>query len=264
LFLIFNFNTKLIVRVSGYPHFNFLRKLLWKIVLKKINFITSPTFATLNLLKINFKFNNIKVLRDPVLYIKRISLLEKRHHQYFKFVNNKKYILAIGRLTKQKNFIFLINSFKKISEKYKDIDLIIIGDGEDKSEILRLIRLGNLENRVIIIPNTDNVFYYIRRSLCLVSVSLWEDPGFVLIESLFANKIVISSDCPNGPQEVLDFGHAGYLFKNNSEKDFLEIFDKFYMDNKNVIIKKIINGKKITKNYSLFSHFRSLNQILLD
>lgn len=264
LFLLFTFKTKLIVRISGYPHFNFLRKILWKLVLKKIFFITSPTSATLDLMKNNFKINNVKVLRDPILYIKRIFSFEKREQQYFKFYNNENYILTIGRLTKQKNFIFLINAFKKISEKYKNLNLIIIGDGEDKYKISRVIIINNLKNRVKIIQNTDNVFFYIRRSLCLVSASLWEDPGFVLIESMFANKIVISSDCPNGPREVLDFGHAGYLFKSNSEKDFLRTFDKFYEDNDDIIKKKLINAKKISKAYSLFSHFKSLNQILLN
>ena len=43
---------------------------------------------------------------------------------------NEKYLLAIGRLTKQKNFEFLIKNFKEISKKYKQFKLVIIGEGE--------------------------------------------------------------------------------------------------------------------------------------
>ena len=47
----------------------------------------------------------------------------------------KEYILSIGRLTKQKNFLFLVNNFKKIKNKYKNIKLFIIGEGELKKDL---------------------------------------------------------------------------------------------------------------------------------
>ena len=34
--------------------------------------------------------------------------------------------------------------------------------------------------------------------------SLWEDPGFVLIEASYSNTTIISSDCENGPKEILN------------------------------------------------------------
>jgi glycosyltransferase involved in cell wall biosynthesis len=80
---------------------------------------------------------------------------------------------------------------------------------------------------------------------------------------LFANTIVISSDCPNGPKEVLNNGDAGYLFKVNSEEDFLSIFNKFYSEKKEVIFNKKIRGKVIARNYSLFCHYKVLEEILL-
>ena len=264
LFLIFNFKTKLVVRISGYPKFNFFRKLLWKLVQKRIFLITSPTQATVDLVRYNFNNNNnIKLLRDPIVYLKSILDIKKINEDYSNIINYKKYILAIGRLTKQKNFFFLIKVFKKVVELYKDVNLIIIGDGEEKDKILKYISYYNLQERVIIIPHSYNVYYYMQNSLCLVSTSLWEDPGFVLVEALFANTIVISSDCPNGPREVLDNGEAGYLFKINSEEDFLSIFNKFYSEKKETIFNKKIRGKLIARNYSLFSHYKVLEKILL-
>merc|ERR1712127_916395 len=48
ILIFFNLKTKFILRISGYPHMNFFRKLLWKIALKKIYLITCPTYNTLN------------------------------------------------------------------------------------------------------------------------------------------------------------------------------------------------------------------------
>ena len=42
------------------------------------------------------------------------------------------YILAIGRLTRQKNFKFLIKNFEKLKSKYPELNLIILGEGEEK------------------------------------------------------------------------------------------------------------------------------------
>ena len=75
--------------------------------------------------------------------------------------------------------------------------------------------------------------------MCLVSTSLWEDPGFVLVEALFSNTIVISSDCPNGPREVLDNGEAGYLFKINSGIECYESHPQLAFTNWNEGGKKI-------------------------
>ena len=46
-------------------------------------------------------------------------------------------LIAIGRMTKQKNYSFLIKNFEKLTFKYTDIKLIIIGDGEEKNNITK-------------------------------------------------------------------------------------------------------------------------------
>ena len=49
----------------------------------------------------------------------------------------------------------------------------------------------------------DNVFKYLINSKYFILSSLWEDPGFVLIEAGISNTIILSSDCPNGPKEIV-------------------------------------------------------------
>ena len=45
------------------------------------------------------------------------------------------YYIAIGRLTKQKNFDLLIRGFSNIIKSKKDEKLVIIGDGEELSKL---------------------------------------------------------------------------------------------------------------------------------
>ena len=88
-----------------------------------------------------------------------------------------------------------------------------------------------------------------------------EDPGFVLIEAMVSNTLVLSSDCPNGPKEILE-KENGILFKNNSKIDFLSKFK--YLINLDLIKKKkiIVNAKKKSKIFSIFCHYKQLKKIL--
>ena len=160
------------------------------------------------------------------------------------------------------NFILLINAFKEIQKKYSEYNLIILGDGEEKSKLISLIKSYNLEEKVHLIGYKDNVYKYLKNADCFILTSLWEDPGFVLIEAGLSNSIVISSNCKNGPEEILNNENNGYLFKNNDLKDLLKKFDEFKSEDKNKLFKKKLNLKKETKKFTFYSHFKSLNNII--
>ena len=75
-----------------------------------------------------------------------------------------------------------------------------------------------------------------------------EDPGFVILEAALSNTFIISSNCPNGPNEILSSGKNGLLFKNNNLSDLLSKFDEFKNLNKDQIhSKKILAKKKIKR-----------------
>ena len=133
-FKIFNLKTRLILRISGYPKLNFIRKNLWKnsdIFFK----ITCPTYELLNYLKNKeiFDINKIYYLPDAIINIQ--EFIKKKNTKLDSIVKFEKYFLSIGRFTKQKNFKYLIKEFKKFSLVNKEINLLVIGDGEEKEDI---------------------------------------------------------------------------------------------------------------------------------
>ena len=258
LFLFFKFDTKLILRISGLPKLNFFRRLLWKFANKKIHFVTVPTKETVSKLKKMNLFDNSKIhyLPDPVF-------IEKKIKKKIKVNINKKhgYILNVGRLTEQKNQKVLINAFKKISLKYDKLKLIILGDGENYFEIKNQIKLLNLENKIKLIGYSKRVYQYIIGSLCVVVSSLWEDPGFVMIETSALKKIAITSNCPSGPREFFNNGKTGFLFQNNNVASLINTFDKFMKSKKNKINFLIRKSYKKSLNYSEISHAKNLKEL---
>ena len=255
-------NTKFILRISGFPQLNIFRRFLWKTLSKKLYSIFTPTLLTRELLiknKIYIK-EKIFLLRDPIVEISKIAQLKKENINDLS--NTTKYVISIGRLTKQKNFSFLIKSFSKIREKLKDIKLVIIGSGEQEQELLRLIIELKLEEHVILKKYKNNVFNYLSNSLFFVLTSEWEDPGFVLIEAAICNKLILSSNVKNGPIEFIDNENNGILYKKNNYEDFEKKF--FYALNagENILIKKKISAKIRAKKYTIFSHYLQLAKYL--
>ena len=145
-----------------------------------------------------------------------------------------------------------------INKKYK---LVIIGEGEDRKKLQDIINNFNLQKFVYLIGFKDNIFKYFKNAECFILSSLWEDPGWVLIEAITMNTIVLSSDCPSGPKEILENGR-GILFKNNSEIDFIKKFD--YYKSLNEQEKKIIKlkSKHFIKRFTLLHHYKNLLNVL--
>ena len=256
-------NTKIILRISGLPKLNIFRYIFWKLFGEKIYKITCPTLGTYQYLmkKKIFDKDKLYILRDPAILLKDYA--EKKFNKIpnFDFKDNK-IIVGIGRLTKQKNFSLLISAFNEILKKYPEYILIILGDGEKKSEILKLIKTLGIENKVHLVGFQENVYQYLIKADCFVLSSLWEDPGFVLLEAGLSNTTVISSNCKNGPQEILDNENNGYLFKNNDLNDFLKKFDEFKKEKVSELNKKKLKLKKEIKKFTLYSHFNSLKKII--
>jgi glycosyltransferase involved in cell wall biosynthesis len=263
LLLLFKFDTKFILRISGYPKLSFFRKIIWKLVDKKLHSILCPTKATLDLLKEQNIFNAKKIflLEDPVFRIREVNDLKKdKIKEDLDF--NFKYILSIGRLTHQKNFNLLIEGFKEIKKIYNEYKLIILGEGEKREELEKLVKELNLEKDVFFLGFKNNIFNYLQISDCLISTALWEDPGFTLIESGILNKIVISSNCPNGPIELFN-DNNGYLFNNNDKTSLVNAFIKYKDTSFQENLKKKIVTKKKFKKYSFFNHYLKTKEFLI-
>ena len=262
LFYFFDIKTNLILRISGYPKLNYLRNFFWKLVSKKIYKITCPT----NELKLNLVKNKIfykeKVFLLPDAIIDISKFQSQIADKKIKLPGNgeKKVILAAGRLTRQKNFIYLIQEFMEFLKLNNNFILIILGDGEEKTKLQNFIKINKLETKVYLLGHVKNVYKYMKKSDVFVLSSLWEEVGFVIVEAAISNLFVISSDCPNGPSEFLDYGQNGILFKSNQKNSLLKSFENFVND-KDKFTKKV-KAKKFSLKYTKFRHYKILNQII--
>ncbi len=261
----FNFKTKFILRISGFPKLNIFRKFLWHYSSKKIFKITCPTHDLLLYLKNKNIFDKDKIfyLQDAILNIQDYINKGKIKDKIFldKIQNHTNYFLAVGRLTKQKNYLYLISEFNDYLKLNKDAKLLIIGEGEEEPKLKRLIRRKNISNNIFILSEIRNVYPFMKNARALILSSLWEEVGFVIVEAALSNLFIISSDCPNGPKEFLENGGAGYLFKSDKRNELKSKIINFVKEEKN-LNKFKLRAKKNSSNYTLFRHYLNLKKIL--
>ncbi|MDA7823882.1 glycosyltransferase [Candidatus Pelagibacter sp.] len=245
----------------------FFRKLLWRLAVKNIYRITCPTYDTYeDLSKYDFLKEKLCVLNDPIINISEIQKTRRRKVIINKDLNQiiikKKFLLSIGRFSKQKNFLFYLKCIPEILKLDRDLYFLFIGQGEDKKKFLEISNKLNVSDRVFIIDHTKNVHYFMKKAQALILPSLWEDPGFVLVEAGYNNCLVISSNCPNGPSEIIA-ENGGYLFDSNSKNSLIKTITFFLKDSMEIKKSKKIILKKRLKKFTSFHHALKLRNNIL-
>lgn len=150
------------------------------------------------------KRNKIKVIYNPCDVSRiRDSANENIEGTYKELFKSKPIITSVGSLTEQKGHWHLIRAFNKVKKKIPRAKLILLGDGQLKNYLSKLIKRLNLENDVILLGFQDNPFKFLAKSDLFVLSSLWEGFGNVITEAMACGLSVISTDCRAGPREIL-------------------------------------------------------------
>jgi glycosyltransferase involved in cell wall biosynthesis len=152
----------------------------------------------------------IHVIHNPTIPIdfdERAS--EPVDHPWFAS-NSLPVILAVGRLARPKDYPTLLRAFARLHDRL-DCRLVILGEGKERARLEALATALGISEHVDLPGHAVNPYSYMRRASLFVLSSLWEGSPNVLIEALAAGTPVVSTDCENGPREILADGRYGTL-----------------------------------------------------
>ncbi|MDO5293780.1 MAG: glycosyltransferase family 4 protein [bacterium] len=130
-----------------------------------------------------------------------------------KYVGPKENIIVgAGRLTKQKNFELLIDSFKNVKEKHKEFSLVIYGEGPERRKLENKIELFDLQDSILLPGYVSDLGAKLEKSTMFVLSSDYEGMPNALMEAMAVGLPVISTDCPaGGSRFLIENGKNGIL-----------------------------------------------------
>jgi len=139
-----------------------------------------------------------------------------------------RYFLSVSRLDEGKDISTLIAAYKNfISETNSDIKLYIIGEGPLEKQFKA--EAGELLNdRILFLGNINEPYSYMRNAEAFILSSESEGFVLVLIEAMLSETLVISSDCPYSPKEILENGQCGILFEVKNYMELSAVMTKIY------------------------------------
>lgn len=128
-------------------------------------------------------------------------------------IERKKKITAIGRIDAQKDYPTLLKAFARVTAKHPAYRLEIFGSGSDavRSELEQLAETLGVRKQVVFRGAHSDAILQAADSACYVMSSLFEGMPNALMEAMAAGIPCISTDCPNGPAELIESEKNGLL-----------------------------------------------------
>lgn len=237
--------------------------LLKKVILEKFLFKYSFGFLTSGTANEDFyRYYNVpksKIIRLPFSWgyeeiLQKANTLKIKKAQLrkdFDIEESSFVILYVGRLSKEKNPLVILDAYKKINNKNKK--LFVVGDGPMRKEFEKKINDLNLENvnMVGFVPHEKTFDYYTLADVLILS-SEHETWGIVVNEAMCFSLPIVASNRVGSAVDLVDNGKNGYIFPFNDSQKLYEFIDKIMKLNKDDkekfenrsldIIKKWING----------------------
>jgi glycosyltransferase involved in cell wall biosynthesis len=159
-------------------------------------------------------------------FIQPLGILQKYKNQGYFLVGN------IGRLSEQKGMQYFIKAVPLVLKECEKTKFFIIGDGEEKEKIERLIHELHLENDIILLGYRNDVQNVMSQLDLIVLSSLWEGFPLTPIEAFSVGKTIVATSI-EGTDEIINDGVNGILVETKKSNQIA-----------NAIINIIQNPKK--------------------
>lgn len=157
-----------------------------------------------------------KIAKTKTIFIKNGINLEK--YRFDVLVRNKirkqlnieddEYVIGhVGRFSKEKNHLFLIDVFVRLLENKNKVRLLLVGDGELRNVVTQKVHTLGIDGDVIFTGNVTNVHEYMQAMDCFVLPSFYEGLPFVGVEAQAAGMPVIVSTGVSPELKLTDLIH---------------------------------------------------------
>lgn len=171
-----------------------------------------------------WSLKRLKVIPNPVpeqmLNIQR----------YTNVATSTKILLSIGRLDEGKQFALLINVFAKLTRRYANWSLRIIGEGDLRFALQQQIASLGLESCIKLAGESEIIGEELAQADIFALTSKYEGFPNVLLEAMTVGLPCVSFNCPSGPREISMDGQIALLVPLNDEQALEFALERLMLD----------------------------------
>lgn len=232
--------------------FNHVQNAIYKLALKNVDLFIAPSRYMKDVAG-----NDV----SPIIYLPNFIELSEEVHG----IQNNYNLLFVGRLEKVKGIEFLIKAIPFIIRTFPQATLTIIGDGQNKENLLGLTKDLHLEKHVHFVGwvKSKDLDIYYQKASTVVIPSVWpENFPTVCNEAMGAGRPVIGTNVGGIPELIVD-GANGYLVEPQSPEQIAEKAIKLFSDED--LLKEFgENARKKAGEYTIEKYAENIEKIYKD
>ena len=172
---------------------------------------------------------------------------------------NTPYVIAVGRLVKQKGFDRLLAAWQRASAQFPNWRLAIIGGGTDEAELKNLAKTLGVQTSVDFVPPVKNLAAVYQHAQLYAMSSRAEGFPMVLLEAMAAGLAVVSFNC-TGPDVIIRNGLDGFLVKQN-DTEMLATKLALLMQDEKLRLELGVNARQVVARFSLENYLEAYENL---
>lgn len=207
-------------------HWEFLRSYFYG----RLNAVAALTSESSHWLSLNTRARKVCVIPNhiPFPFSNQEPILDNHI-----VPTERRILLAVGRLCDQKGFDLLIRVFGRLSIRFPDWILVILGEGPDREALEAQVRATGLIDRVLMPGRAGNMVDWYEAADLFVMSSRYEGFGNTLLEAMAHGVPAVSFDCDTGPRDIIRNEVDG-LIVPNGDLDAMETSLARLIDDENL------------------------------
>lgn len=190
----------------------------------------------------------------------------KIRQKIFKVNHDQVVIALVGRISRWKGQLLLLNAFNALQKKYQNIKLVFIGSPPHNQDnflekLNEEIKNYNIADKVLVIPFQQEIFKFWESIDIAVVPSTEPEPfGLVAVEAMLAKKPIIGSN-HGGLKEIIVNNMTGLLIEPNNEKELINAIQKL-IENQDLRIEFGKNGyQRAIQEFSMNKYISSFEDL---
>ncbi|MBN8641851.1 MAG: glycosyltransferase [Flavobacteriales bacterium] len=223
----------------------------------QLDYLCANGSLSLNILQREFPqlLSKLKLVEN-VTFPKRIYKLAESESL---FDSNRIAIATVGRLEQPKGYKLAVESCALLVEKGYDIQWMIIGEGNERSALERLISERNLQNNLILVGQKENPYPYISQAHFYVQTSLHEGKSNTINEAKILCKPIVVTNFESVFEQITHLKN-GIIVEKNAESianGIVTLIEDVELKNKVVEqlhVEQLVSGKEIEQFYQILEN----------